>query len=135
MAKSFILLFELPGKLDFNTFVINNYIIRSRKGVGKMAQEEKRVVAPMINVKHNNDDTGLEIRVDLAGASKKSVDLDVGDKGFCIKAEGEDFRYENCYMLAHEVNPEEAKAKFNSGLLNITVPFKDTLHGHKVIIE
>ena len=100
-----------------------------------MAQEEKRVVVPIINVNHNGDDTGLEVRVDLAGASKESVDLDVGDKGFCIKAEAEDFRYENCYMLAHEVKRGEAKAKFDSGLLKITVPFKDTLHGHKVIIE
>jgi HSP20 family molecular chaperone IbpA len=103
--------------------------------VEKMAQNEKRVVAPMININHNSDDTGLEIRVDLAGASKESVDLDVGDKGFCIKAEADDFRYENCFMLAHEIKREEAKAKFNSGLLNITVPFKDTLHGHKVTIE
>ena len=100
-----------------------------------MAQAEKRVVAPMININHNDDDTGLEIRVDMAGASKESVDLDVGDKGFCIKAEAEDFRYENCYMLAHEVKREEAKAKFDSGLLKITVPFKDSLHGHKVAIE
>jgi HSP20 family molecular chaperone IbpA len=100
-----------------------------------MAQEEKRVVVPIINVNHNGDDTGLEVRVDLAGASKESVDLDVGDKGFCIKAEAEDFRYENCYMLAHEVMGEEAKAKFDSGLLKITVPFKDALHGHKVSIE
>ncbi len=100
-----------------------------------MTQEEKRVVVPMINVNHHDDDSGLEIRVDLAGASKESVDLDMGDKGFCIKAEGEDFRYENCYMLAHEVKREEAKAKFDSGLLKITVPFMDTLHGHKVTIE
>lgn len=100
-----------------------------------MAQEEKRVVIPIINVNHNDDDSGLEIRVDMAGASKESVDLDVGDKGFCIKAEAEDFRYENCYMLAHEVKREEARAKFDSGLLKITVPFKDTLHGHKVTIE
>lgn len=100
-----------------------------------MAQEEKRVVVPIINVNHNSNDTGLEIRVDMAGASKESVDLDVGDKGFCVKAEAEDFRYENCYMLAHEVKREEARAKFNSGLLKITVPFKDTLHGHKVAIE
>jgi HSP20 family molecular chaperone IbpA len=100
-----------------------------------MAHEEKQVIVPSINVKHNSDDTGLEIRVDMAGASKESVDLDVGDKGFCIKAEAEDFRYENCYMLAHEVKREEAKAKFDSGLLKITVPFKDSLHGHKVAIE
>ena len=100
-----------------------------------MTQEEKRVVVPMININHNDDDTGLEVRVDLAGASKESIDLDVGDKGFCIKAEAEDFRYENCYMLAHEIKREEAKAKFNSGLLKITVPFRDSLHGHKVTIE
>ena len=100
-----------------------------------MAHEEKQVIVPSINVIHNSDDTGLEIRVDMAGASKESVDLDVGDKGFCIKAEAEDFRYENCYMLAHEVKREKAKAKFDSGLLKITVPFKDSLHGHKVAIE
>ena len=43
------------------------------------------------------------------------------------------FRYENCCMLAHEVKGEETK--FDSGLLKINVPFKDTLHGHKVTIE
>lgn len=100
-----------------------------------MAHEEKQVIVPSINVKHNSEDTGLEIRVDMAGASKESVDLDVGEKGFCIKAEAEDFRYENCYMLAHEIKREEAKAKFDSGLLKITVPFKDAVHGHKVTIE
>jgi len=100
-----------------------------------MDPEVKRVVTPMINVNHNDDDSGLQIRVDLAGASKESVDLDVGDKGFCIKAEAEDFRYENCYMLAHEVKREEARAKFDSGLLRITVPFKDAVHGQKVAIE
>jgi len=100
-----------------------------------MAQEEKRVVVPIININHNNDDTGLEIRVDLAGASKKSVDLEMGNKGFCLKAEAEDFRYENCFMLAHEVVGGEAKAKFTSGLLTIHVPFRDRLHGHKVAIE
>ncbi len=100
-----------------------------------MTEVKKRVIVPMINVNHDDNDSGLEIRVDLAGASKESVDLDVGEKGFCVKAEAEDFRYENCYMLAHEVEPKEARSKFNSGLLKITVPFKDSWHGHKVAIE
>jgi HSP20 family molecular chaperone IbpA len=59
----------------------------------------------------------------------------MGDRGFCIKAEAEDFRYDNCYMLAHEVKPKESKAKFSSGLLTIYVPFKETSRGHKVLIE
>ncbi len=100
-----------------------------------MAQEEKRVQVPITNINHNNDDSGLVITVDLAGASKESVDLDMGDKGFCIKADAEDFRYENCYMLAHEVKPKESRAKFNSGLLSIHVPFRETRRGHKVNIE
>ena len=100
-----------------------------------MADKEKRIVVPMINVKHNEHDSGLVIDVDLAGASKESVDLDMGDGGFCVKAEAEDFRYENCYILAHNVKPDEAKAKFNSGLLTVSVPFKETRRGHKVSIE
>jgi HSP20 family molecular chaperone IbpA len=100
-----------------------------------MPEEDKRNLVPIVNVNHNSDDTGLVISVDLAGASKDSVDLDMGDGGFCIKAEGEDFRYENCYMLAHDVKPDSAKAKFNSGLLTINVPFKETRRGHRVPIE
>ena len=100
-----------------------------------MTQEEKRVIVPMITINHNDDDTGLEIRVDLAGALKESVDLEMGNKGFCLKAEADDFRYENCFMLAHEVMGDRANAKFTSGLLVINVPFKDRLHGHKVSIE
>jgi HSP20 family molecular chaperone IbpA len=96
---------------------------------------ENRIIVPMVNINHNDDDSGLLIDVDLAGASKDSVDLEMGPGGFCVKAEGEDFRYENCYMLAHEVVAKEAKAKFDSGLLRIRVPFKEATRGHKVLIE
>ena len=100
-----------------------------------MEQNEKRVQVPITHINHNEEDSGLIITVDLAGASKESVDLDMGDKGFCIKAEAEDFRYDNCFMLAHDVKPKESHAKFNSGLLTIHVPFKETQRGHKVSIE
>jgi HSP20 family protein len=96
---------------------------------------KKRLLVPMVNINHTDDDSGLLIEVDLAGASKDSIDLDMGSGGFCVKAEGDDFRYESCYMLAHEVIPEEAKAKFESGLLRIRAPFKETSRGHKVAIE
>jgi HSP20 family molecular chaperone IbpA len=100
-----------------------------------MEEKEKRVVVPMINTSHNEDDTGLNILVDLAGASKESVQLEMGKEGFCIKAEAEDFRYESCFRLAHRVKAEEARAKFQSGLLAIQVPFEDLLHGHRVAVE
>ena len=100
-----------------------------------MAQEEKRIQVPLTQINHNDDDSGLVITVDLAGASKESVDLDMGEKGFCIKADAEDFRYDNCFMLAHDVKPKKTRAKFNSGLLTIRVPFKEVRRGHKVTIE
>ncbi len=96
---------------------------------------EKRVLAPMVNVSHNENDTGLRIEVDLAGASKESVDLEMGPYGFCVSAAGEDFRYESCYSMVHEVNAKKAKAKFESGLLRIQVPFTDSMRGHKVRVE
>ena len=100
-----------------------------------MEQEEKRVIAPMVNVTHTEENTGLRIAINLAGAAKDSLELEMGKEGFCVKGEGDDFRYETCYMLAHRVKPEETKAKFAAGLLTINVPFEDTMHGHKVAIE
>jgi len=93
---------------------------------------EKRILMPMVNVSHNKDDTGLRIEVDLAGARKETVDLEMGPYGFCVSAEGEDFRYESCYSMVHQVNAKKAKAKFESGLLKILVPFTESMRGHKV---
>jgi HSP20 family molecular chaperone IbpA len=100
-----------------------------------MAEERKRVVVPMVNMMHDDGDTGLRIEVDLAGASKDSIELDMGTAGFCVRAEADSFRYESCFMLAHEVKPQEAKARFESGLLTVTVPFRESIHGHKVSIQ
>lgn len=100
-----------------------------------MAEEEKRVIVPRIDVAHNEKDSGLKISVNLAGALKESVDLEMGKGGFCLKAEAERFKYETCFMLAHRVKYQEAKAKFESGLLYIDVLFDETMHGYKVPIE
>jgi HSP20 family molecular chaperone IbpA len=100
-----------------------------------MAAEEKRVIAPAVNVSHDDEDSGLRIAVNLAGAPKESVELEMGKEGFCVKAEAGEFRYETCFMLAHRVRGDKARAKFESGLLTVHVPFEDTLRGHRVPIE
>lgn len=100
-----------------------------------MAEKEKRVIVPFTNVMHCEDDSGLRIEVDLVGASKESVELEMGSGGFCVKAEGDGVRYESCFMLAHEVRPKQAKARFDSGLLIIEAPFKESVRGHRVVID
>ena len=89
----------------------------------------------MVQVVHNENDTGLNIQVDLAGAKKDTVQLDMGEAGFCVKGEAEDFKYETCYMLAHQVKPQEAEAKFDSGLLKIEVPFTEWMRSHKITVK
>ena len=100
-----------------------------------MVEEEKRVIAPRIDVTHNENNTGLQISVNLAGAPKEKVELEMGKEGLCVKAEADSFRYETCFMLAHRVKSQDAKAKFDSGLLNIEVPFEETMRGDKIKIE
>ena len=100
-----------------------------------MAAEEKRVIAPAVNVSHDDEDSGLRIAVNLAGAPRETVELEMGKEGFCVKAEAEEFRYETCYMLAHRVKGDAARAKFDSGLLTIHVPFEDSLRGHRITIQ
>lgn len=98
-------------------------------------EEEKRLIIPTINVNHNENHTGLRISVNLAGASREAAELEMGKEGLCVKAEGEDFRYDLCFMLAHRVKAEEARAKFEEGLMTIQVPFEETMRGQKVTVE
>jgi HSP20 family molecular chaperone IbpA len=100
-----------------------------------MEEREKRVLVPMTNIIHDDEDNGFRIDVDLAGALKDSVELDMGGGGFCVKAQGDAFRYDSCFMLAHEVKPDEAMAKFDSGLLTIHVPFRGSVRGHRVAVH
>ena len=47
----------------------------------------------------------------------------------------EDIELLGCYVLAHPVDTEKVKAKFENGLLNIEIPLKKLLKGKKVAIE
>ena len=100
-----------------------------------MEKTEKRVIAPSVNVAHMDGDKGLRIDINLAGATKKSLGLEMGKEGFCVNGEAKDFKYHTCYMLAHRVKATEANAKFNEGLLTVEVPFEESMRNHKVQIH
>jgi len=100
-----------------------------------MDKKGKRVIAPTVNVAHMDGDKGLRININLAGATKKSLGLEMGKEGFCVKAEAKDFKYHTCYMLAHKVKPKKANAKFNAGLLTVDVPFEESMRSHQIEIH
>ena len=100
-----------------------------------MAEALKRLATPEITVTHDYLNSELMIELDIPGADKEYVDLEMGEHGFCVKAEGKEVKYDSCATLAHEIVPQEARAKFDAGLLLISVPFREKVKGHKVSVE
>ncbi len=93
------------------------------------------VTCPEVSVVHDDKDEGLAVTVELPGVSKEDIDLTVSKGGFCVTASREDLRYEGCFQFGHEVDSAEARAKFDNGLLLVTVPFLEPLCGRRVAIE
>jgi HSP20 family molecular chaperone IbpA len=90
---------------------------------------------PNVIVCHDEKGEGYVIDIELPGVKKENIELSFGKNGFCVTGKREDVTYTGCYYLLHEVKVEEAKAKYKSGLLRVTVPFKEILKPTKIKIE
>ena len=90
-------------------------------------------MSPTIYIDH--DDKNYYLQVELPGVKKENVSLEVSDQSFCVKGSRTDIDIYGCYILAHAVYGEKAKAKFEDGLLNVEIPIKKILKGKKVAIE
>jgi len=95
----------------------------------------KPTVCPNVLVKHDDKNEGLDVEVDLPAVDKNKIDLTLGESGFCVYAERDDEKYEGCFHLAHLVNKNKAKAKYENGLLKFNVPFKESIKEKKIRIE
>ena len=93
-------------------------------------------VTPCACFSHDDKDERLKIELELRGVDKKDISLDMRKDSFCVSApRGEDTEYSGCFMLAHEIVPERAEAKYESGLLRIFAPIKDWEHKVNVMIQ
>ena len=86
-------------------------------------KKDKTLVSPVVCGYHDEKDENLVVEVELPGVKKKNLKLQMTEDGFCASGERDDFCYEACYNFMHEIDADKAKAKFDSGLLTITVPF------------
>ena len=103
------------------------------KKASKPARKAKATMAPTIYMDH--DEKFYYIQVEMPGVKKEDVTLEVSDQSFCVRGARNDVELLGCYILAHAVDGEKAKAKFENGLLSIEVPIKKILKGKKVTIE
>jgi len=98
-------------------------------------KKEKVMVIPTVCAYHDEKDENLVIEVELPGVNKKDVKLEMTDEGFCATGDRTDFMYQVCYRFLHEITLDEAKAKFDNGLLTIAVPFLKPAKPKEITIE
>ena len=98
-----------------------------------MAEKVRIPVTPTACVYHDREKYTID--VELAGVDKKNIDFEMSETSFCLKAPRNDVEYFGCWVLAHDVHPNKAKATFKNGLLTVTAPLAKPLKGVKVSIE
>ena len=97
-----------------------------------MAEKVRLRVSPAACVWHDRERYTIE--VELAGVDKKNIDFEMSDMSFCLKAPKNGTEYFGCWVLAHPVHPDKAKAVFKNGLLTVTAPLAKPFKGVKVSI-
>ena len=84
----------------------------------------------------NHDLENYYAQVEMAGVKKDDIELQVTENGLCISGNRGEKEISGCWMLAHPVEVEKVKAKYNNGLLDLTIPLKNPVkNGKKVKIE
>ncbi len=92
---------------------------------------------PKYEIQDDGDE--LVIIVEMPGVTKENIDLDVTENYVDIKAEVNKENFQKKYQvrisLPCEVNPDKAKATYNNGILEITVPKLKPQKTKKVKVE
>lgn len=130
----------LRGMEDF----MKNFRLRSMFGDGD--------AEPVIKIDVTEDDQKYEVKADIPGVNKEDINIDINGNEVAISAEmrreneaqssGAIVRSERYYgrqyrsfTLAHEINEADASARYENGVLQLTLPKKPGGKGKKVVIN
>ena len=81
--------------------------------------EDERIREPLTDV--IEEDTVLRVLVELPGAEKNQIDLSATEMSLKVRAKTPTRNYKKEIPLSASVVPESAKAKFNNGVLEVTL--------------
>jgi HSP20 family molecular chaperone IbpA len=88
---------------------------------------ERVKVAPEVCSYTDDDKNRLTVEITIPGVAKEDINLKIREDSFNLSASRKDIEYATTLSFCCPVKPDEAKAKYENGLLKIEVPFKDTM--------
>ena len=80
-------------------------------------------------------DTEIVLSADLPGVQKKDIELKVDNHSIAFSAKTEERDYDFGQSFDFELNPEEVKATFNNGVLDVVVMKAEGTQGKTIEIE
>lgn len=101
--------------------------------VGKDSDVREPFTSSIINEKDNE----LNITAEMPGIGKEDIEVNATESDLVIKAEGSGRKYYKRLNIPAPVDPDSAKAKYNNGVLEVTLRLKEQpgKMGKKIDIE
>lgn len=108
--------------------------VRKFGNVEELSEGEEDWREPFVTSVFDEEKNVIRVTAELPGVTKENIDIETFDDGIKLEAVGEDRKYRTELPIDREIDPETAEARYNNGILEVTVGLADseTREGHKV---